>query len=104
MKKAPAPTKTQGALKKAQTVADLSAHFLTRRAQHAKIMALLRLRPHTSYELRRAGCYQCPTRIYELRSAGHSIATTRVTVVDQDGFAHPRVALYSLSGEPEGAE
>lgn len=74
--------------------------FLSREAQHATILRLLATRPHTSYELRRAGCYQCPTRVLELRRAGHAIDTTRVTVVDQDGFEHPRVALYSLSGRP----
>lgn len=77
-----------------------TATFLSHEAQHATILRLLEARPHTSYELRRAGCYQCPTRVLELRRAGHAIEMTRVTVVDQDGFEHPRVALYSLSGRP----
>jgi predicted membrane GTPase involved in stress response len=80
-----------------------TAAFLSREAQHATILRLLAARPYTSYELRRAGCYQCPTRILELRRAGYTIETTRVTVVDRDGFEHPRVALYSLREAQEGA-
>ena len=70
--------------------------------QRATILRLLAIRPHNSYELRRAGCYQCPTRVHELRRAGHPIDTARVTVIDQDGYEHPRVALYSLPGAQEG--
>lgn len=66
-------------------------------AQRERILKLLRLRPHNGYELRRAGFYQCPSRIFELRARGYEIETQRVVVVDQDGFVHPRVALYSLS-------
>ena len=72
-------------------------------AQRERILRALSLRPHNSYELRRAGCYQCPTRVLELRRAGYTIETTRVMVVDQDGFEHPRVALYSLREAQEGA-
>lgn len=72
-------------------------------AQRERILRALSLRPHNSYELRRAGCYQCPTRVLELRRAGYTIETTRVTVVDEDGFEHPRIALYSLREAQEGA-
>ena len=100
MKKAPAPTKVQGAFKDRISGADVTPRFLTKEDQQAKILNLLTLRPHTSYELRRAGCYQCPTRVLELRRQGYRIDTARVTVVDQDGFEHPRVALYSLAAGP----
>lgn len=77
-------------------------HASTLEAQKDRILAALRVGPRTSYELRRdpVGSYQCPSRIHELRSQGYLIETHRVVVVDQDGFAHPRVAQYSLLGEP----
>jgi len=70
--------------------------------QHRRILAALRISPRTSYELRRepVGSYQCPTRIHELRALGYRIETHRVVVVDQDGFTHPNVALYTLLAEP----
>lgn len=73
-------------------------------AQRERIAALLRMRPHNGYELRRAGCYQCPTRIFELRARGYDIETQRVSVVDRDGFSHKGVALYVLHREPASAE
>lgn len=65
--------------------------------------AAQRKRPHTSYELRRAGCYQAPTRVFELRGAGFDIQTTRVSVIDSDSFSHVGVALYALVAEPTGS-
>jgi len=69
-------------------------------AQRQRILEALRLRPHTSYDLRRAGCYQCPTRVFELRHEGFEIKTSRVVIVDRDGFEHRGVALYELVTEP----
>lgn len=65
--------------------------------QRQRILAALNAGPKTSYDLRRLGAYQNPTRIFELRRAGHSITTSRVVVTDGDGFTHTRVALYSLT-------
>lgn len=65
-------------------------------AQRFRILDALRSGPQTSYDLRRMGCYQCPTRVFELRRAGHPITTTRVTLVDSDGYSHRGVALYEL--------
>jgi len=69
-------------------------------AQRQRILEALRLRPHTSYDLRRAGCYQCPARVFELRHEGFEIKTSRVVIVDRDGYEHPRCALYELVAEP----
>jgi hypothetical protein len=70
-------------------------------SQRARILEALRLHPQTSYDLRRLGCYQAPARIKELRDAfGYGIGTHRVTLVDRDGFTHPRAALYCLRSEP----
>lgn len=68
-------------------------------AQRQRILQALALRPHTSYELRKLGCYQCPARIIELRRRGYDIKTERVTIWDDEGFEHHGIALYSLVAE-----
>jgi hypothetical protein len=74
-------------------------------AQRDRILSALMRRPQTSYDLRLIGCYQAPTRIKELRDdLGHCIETTRVTVVDNEGYTHRGVALYSLKAAADGGE
>ena len=71
-------------------------------AQRRRILEVLRIRPQTSYDLRRLGIYQAPARIKELRDRfGYVITTDPVVIVDRDGYHHARVALYSLVSEPE---
>lgn len=76
-------------------------------AQRQRILDALREGPKTSYDLRRMGCYQAPTRIIELRRKGFDITTEFVTLYDRDGYMHPRCARYHLSQEcahaPHGA-
>lgn len=74
-------------------------------AQRYRIVQALREGPKTSDYLRTIlGCYQASARVKELRGAGYSILTERVTLYDRDGFMHPRAARYHLVGEPkEGA-
>ena len=69
-------------------------------AQRHRIIEALRLRPQTSYDLRRLGIYQAPARIKELRDKGYHITTDPVVIVDRDGYHHARVALYTLVSEP----
>lgn len=104
-KRAKAPTVAAvGALKTGQSAREFSAKSTHSEAQRQRILDALRRRPQTSYDLRRIGCYQAPARVKELRDRfGYMIETTRVTLVDRDGYRHPRAALYSLVGEPEGA-
>lgn len=72
------------------------------REQYKRIIEVPRLRPQTSYDLRRLGIYQAPARIKELRDRfGYVITTDPVVIVDRDGYHHARVALYSLVSEPE---
>ncbi len=93
-----------GALNKSQLPKQFSSKSTATAAQRDRIIALLRMRPHNGYELRRAGCYQAPTRIWELiHRFGFHIDSSRVTVVDRDGFTHPGVALYALISEPGAA-
>lgn len=70
-------------------------------AQRKRVIEALRLRPQTSYDLRRLGIYQAPARVKELRDKfGYSITTDPVVIVDRDGYHHARVALYTLVAEP----
>ena len=50
-------------------------------AQRQRLMDALRTGPKNSYELRRLG---------------HDIATERIALTDEDGYLHPRCALYRL--------
>lgn len=68
-------------------------------AQRDRIIKALKRRPHNSYELRKLGCYQCPTRIIELRRAGYDISTERVSIWDDEGYKHNGIALYALHGK-----
>lgn len=74
-------------------------------AQRKRVIEALRLRPQTSYDLRRLGIYQAPARVKELRDRfGYSITTDPVVIVDRDGYHHARVALYTLVAEPVEAQ
>ncbi|HQQ69378.1 MAG TPA: helix-turn-helix domain-containing protein [Alicycliphilus sp.] len=74
------------------------------RDQYKRIIEALRIRPQTSYDLRRLGIYQAPARIKELRDKfGYVITTDPVVIVDRDGYHHARVALYTLISEPAEA-
>jgi hypothetical protein len=67
-----------------------------RAAQVRKLFALLKIRPHHTYELRRLGISHPAGRVQDLEAEGHLIHSARVVVVDEHGFTHPGVALYSL--------
>jgi hypothetical protein len=99
MKEAAAPITTQAASEETQR--NFTARSTSVEAQRARIIAALRQRPHTSYELRRLGAFQAPARILELRyMLGYDIRTERVTLYDRDGYMHPNAARYHLDGEP----
>lgn len=72
-------------------------------AQYERLLDMLNLRDHNTMEFRRAGIMMPAARIKELNDRyGYSIATVdRVTLVDEWGFSHSGVAIYSLSGVPE---
>jgi len=65
-------------------------------AQRARVISLLRAAAQTTYSLRARGISHPAMRVKELVSAGYVIRSARVTAVDSDGYAHKRVALYSL--------
>lgn len=67
-------------------------------AQSNLVLETLKLSPKTTYDLRRMGIFQAPTRVFELKAMGYPIQTSRVRVIDQDGYPHDGVALYTLEG------
>lgn len=91
------------ALKKSQLPPELSAKSTRTEAQRQRILDALRRRPHSTEDLRYLGIFQAATRIKELRDRfGFSITTSRITVVDREGYSHPRAALYSLDQDSDG--
>lgn len=99
MNEAPTLAKAYGASKIAQR--NFKARNTSVEAQRERIIAALRERPQTSYDLRCLGIYQAPARIKELRDRfGYDIRTETVTLYDRDGFIHPNAARYHLDGEP----
>jgi len=101
--RAPETVDAVGALREAKKHREFSPKSTHSEAQRQRILDALRRGPKTSYDLRRIGCYQAPARIKELRDRfGYVIQTERVTLVDRDGYLHPRAARYSLVSEPTG--
>lgn len=95
MKNAPANQKIHEGAQEQRHFSPKSTHA---EAQRERILHALCVGPKTSYELRRIGCYQCPTRVLELRRMGYDIRTERVSIWDEDGYRHCGVALYTLVG------
>lgn len=67
--------------------------------QRAFLLSTLAVSGRSSYWFRNNGCYQVPTRVFELRKLGHDIRTSLVTIVDADGWSHPRCAFYELGDQ-----
>lgn len=87
----------------------MTADVLTSRStatevQLQKLLALLRLAPRHTHELRALGIHHPAGRVLDLKKRGYTITATRVTTVDSDGFTHVNVARYTLEREPEEAE
>jgi hypothetical protein len=93
--------KTHGDDRRAQAANDAPfSRSTSTAAQRARVLAALRDGPKTTHDLRCLGIYQAPARVKELRDVlGYTIETTRVTLVDRDGYSHPRAGLYTLTGK-----
>jgi len=88
-----------------ETIAKIIASKSTAtEAQTRKLFALLKIRPHHTYELRRQGISHPAGRVQNLLAEGHHIHSDRVTVVDEHGFFHPGVAMYSLVDQKGDSE
>jgi hypothetical protein len=102
MKKAPAPTKAQGAFENETSKRDAISRSTHTEAQLLRIVTALRAGPKTTDELRALGCYQVSARIWGLRAKGFNIITDLFDGYAADGFSHSRLARYTLVGESEG--
>lgn len=101
--KAPGLAGHEGFQKDSSKRSNFSAKSTATEAQICRLLEMLRLRPHTSHELSKAGIYHSPARILQLRKRGCDIETHRVALVDEWGYQHTGCALYELHGEPAGA-
>jgi hypothetical protein len=67
-------------------------------AQQARVLEMLRTGMKSTFDFRRAGVLNPSMRINELNRRTE-IQITRValkSVIDSDGFLHPRIAFYEL--------
>ena len=69
--------------------------------QRAFVLSVLATNGQSSYFFRNNGCYQVPTRVHELRKLGHHIKTALLSIVDVDGWSHPRCAFYELGDQDQ---
>ena len=83
-----------------------SAKSTAREAQYQRIIALTRTGDRSTIELRKAGVMMPAARVKELREQrGYDIQRVALRdLYDEEGFLHPRVAIYSLLSEPAGVE
>lgn len=99
------PGGSRGSAEETKKQRQFSANSPHSEAQRQRIIEALRRRPQTTEDLRKLGIFQAPARVKELRDRfGYGISTARITVVDREGYPHPRAALYSLVSEPEAPQ
>ena len=94
---------TTKAVSSAPIKRDFNSKFIATAAQYKRLLQMLRLRPHNTMELRRAGVMMPAARVKELNDRhGYQIPTVeRVDLWDEWGFKHARIAIYELQAEPE---
>lgn len=72
-------------------------------AQYDRIVKMLRPANRSTIELRKGGVMMPAARIKEMNDR-HGYVIVRIELRDlwdEDGFLHPRVAVYELQSEPE---
>lgn len=103
--KAAAPDQESAALAKQQSDSKaIRSRSTSTDAQFARLVALLRTGPQTTYSLRKHGIAQTSSRIFDLRARGYVIHTELIDAYDSDGYLHTKVARYSLLQEPMPAD
>jgi len=91
----------RGVVPSAASDSELTIYSSTCEAQRQRAIEMLQIGPKHTLDFRRAGIMQSQTRIHELRRLGYNIPTIgRVTIHDDQGYPHRRVALYELVAEP----
>lgn len=89
MKKAPAPTKTQGAFENSeQSKSSKPAHFLgTENPRHLRVIMALLVSPRPREAIDRiAGASNGPELMAELRRRGLEAPCSKTPCIDRDGF------------------
>ena len=73
-------------------------------AQYARIVEMTRSGEKSTIELRRGGVMMPAARIKEMNEKrGYSIQRVALrNLYDEQGYLHPRVAIYSRVSEPDG--
>lgn len=77
----------------------LQSRSTSTEAQRAKLLAMLKVKPQTTIELRDSGIMMPAARVFELKRIGHIIRREIITQYDANGYLHPRCARYSLVTE-----
>jgi hypothetical protein len=73
-------------------------------AQLTRLLARLRIGQTDTFSImRELNICRPGARICDLRTAGYSIHTRLISVEDEWGRKHPKVALYTLLAEPSSA-
>ncbi len=100
MKKAPAPTKTQGAFKNHETQAEFTppVRFTgTDNPRHLRVIPALMTRPRRREDVDGiAGCSNGPDLIAALRGLGLEVPCERIRFLDRDGNVC-RPGIYSFT-------
>ena len=101
--KTPDPTKAEPSAPSKRKFIDKST---ATEAQHARIVFELSSGPKNTIQLRKAGIMAPAARIKEMNDKrGFYIPTIdQITIWDDEGFAHPRVAVYELIDRPKDAK
>lgn len=70
-------------------------------AQNSRFADRLRQGPIDTFTaIRELNICRPGARIHDLRNAGYTVITQRITLTDEWGRTHPGVAVYSLIAEP----
>lgn len=76
----------------------------SRSAQNARLVPRMRQGPVDTFTImRELNICRPGARICDLRNAGYTIHTQLITLKDEWGRKHPKVALYTLLAEPSRA-
>lgn len=101
MKKAPAPTKTQGAFKHNEPPkSSKPAHFLgTENPRHLRVIMALLVRPRPREEIDRiAGASNGPALMSDMRDLGLDTPCSKTPCIDRDGFEVKR-GIYHFTDQ-----
>lgn len=73
----------------------------SRNAQNARLVKRVRQGPVDTFTImRELNICRPGARICDLRNAGYTIHTQLITLEDEWGRKHPKIALYTLLAEP----